>query len=44
MNFADRLAAFRARHPDMAVADVYMTDLNGIARGKLVPAAYLRTV
>jgi len=41
MSFAEHLAAFRARHPDMEVADVYITDLNGVARGKLVPAGML---
>ncbi len=39
--FAEHLAAFRARHPEIEVADVYMTDLNGVARGKLVPADML---
>jgi len=37
MSFAKTLAAFRARHPDIAVAEVYLADLNGLARGKLVP-------
>jgi glutamine synthetase len=41
MSFAGRLAAFRAQHPEIEVADVYMTDLNGVARGKLVPAGML---
>ena len=41
MSFAEHLAAFRARHPEIEVADVYMTDLNGVARGKLVPAGLL---
>jgi glutamine synthetase len=44
MSFAGHLAAFRARHPDMEVADVYITDLNGVARGKLVPAGMLDKV
>lgn len=37
MTLARRLAAFRAEHPQIEVAEVYLTDLNGIARGKLVP-------
>ncbi len=41
MSFAEHLAAFRARHPEIEVADVYITDLNGVARGKLVPAGML---
>jgi len=41
MSFAGHLAAFRARHPEIEVADVYLTDLNGVARGKLVPAGML---
>ncbi|MCH8167420.1 MAG: glutamine synthetase [Proteobacteria bacterium] len=40
-NFAGALAAFRARHPDIEVADVYVSDLNGVARGKLVPVGRL---
>ncbi len=39
--FPERLAAFRARHPEVEVADVYVSDLNGVARGKLVPAGML---
>jgi glutamine synthetase len=37
MSFAEHLAAFRARHPDIEVAEVYVSDLNGVARGKLIP-------
>ena len=39
--FPEHLAAFRARHPYVEVADVYVSDLNGVARGKLVPAGLL---
>lgn len=35
--FADELAAFRAEHPEILAAEVFMVDLNGTARGKLVP-------
>jgi glutamine synthetase len=35
--FADELAAFRAAHPGIGVAEVFVIDLNGTARGKLVP-------
>jgi glutamine synthetase len=35
--FAAELAAFRAAHPDAAAAEVFVIDLNGTARGKLVP-------
>ena len=35
--FGEALARFRKQHPDIGVAEVYVTDLNGIARGKLVP-------
>ncbi len=41
LSFAEHLAAFRARHPEVEVADVYMTDFNGVARGKLLPAGML---
>ncbi len=41
MSFAEHLAAFRAAHPETEVAEVYITDLNGVARGKLVPAGML---
>ena len=35
--FAAALAAFRAAHPEIAAAEVFVIDLNGTARGKLVP-------
>ncbi len=35
--FAAELAAFRAAHPAAAAAEVFVVDLNGQARGKLVP-------
>jgi glutamine synthetase len=41
MSFTEHLAAFRAGHPDTEVAEVYISDLNGVARGKLVPADML---
>lgn len=41
MSFADELAAFRADHPEIEVAEVYVTDLNGVARGKLIPVEML---
>jgi glutamine synthetase len=44
MSFAEHLAAFHARHPDIEVAEVYISDLNGVARGKLVPAEMLAKV
>lgn len=37
MSFADELAAFRAAHPHIDQAEVFVIDLNGIARGKLIP-------
>lgn len=37
MSFTSSLARFRARYPEVEVAEVYLTDLNSIARGKLVP-------
>ncbi|MEM1383429.1 MAG: glutamine synthetase family protein [Pseudomonadota bacterium] len=37
MSFAEHLAAFRAEHPEIEVAEVYVSDLNTQARGKLVP-------
>ena len=37
MNFAEELAAFRAAHPDVTQAEVFVVDLNATARGKLVP-------
>ena len=44
MSFAKHLAAFRTRHPDIEVAEVYISDLNGVARGKLVPVDMLAKV
>lgn len=41
MDFAEQLAALRARHPEIETADVYVSDLNGVARGKLVPVGML---
>jgi glutamine synthetase len=41
MTFSEHLAAFRAAHPATEVAEVYLIDLNGTARGKLVPAELL---
>jgi glutamine synthetase len=41
MSFTEHLAAFRAAYPDTEVAEVYISDLNGVARGKLVPADML---
>jgi glutamine synthetase len=41
MSFTEHLAAFRAAHPEIEVAEVYVSDLNGVARGKLVPAEML---
>ena len=35
--FAAELAAFRAANPETAAAEVFVIDLNGTARGKLVP-------
>ncbi|MEM7178534.1 MAG: glutamine synthetase family protein [Pseudomonadota bacterium] len=37
MSFADALAALRAAHPQVQSAEVFFVDLNGMARGKLVP-------
>jgi hypothetical protein len=33
MSFTEHLAAFRAAHPEIEVAEVYVSDLNGVARG-----------
>lgn len=41
MSFKDDLAAFRAAHPEIETAELFMIDLNGIQRGKLVPMAAL---
>ncbi|MEO1459269.1 MAG: glutamine synthetase, partial [Pseudomonadota bacterium] len=41
MSVEDALARARAEHPAAAGAEVYATDLNGVARGKLVPAEVL---
>ena len=40
-DFAAEVAAFRAAHPEVAAAEVFMIDLNGTARGKLVPVGML---
>lgn len=39
--FADELDAFCAAHPEIAVVEVFVVDLNGTARGKLVPVETL---
>ncbi|MEM0987731.1 MAG: glutamine synthetase family protein [Pseudomonadota bacterium] len=41
MTFKDELAAYRAANPQVAEAEVFVIDLNGMARGKLVPIAAL---
>ena len=41
MSFAAHLARFREAHAEVEVAEVYVSDLNGIARGKLVPIEML---
>ncbi|MEM7508054.1 MAG: glutamine synthetase family protein [Pseudomonadota bacterium] len=41
MSFTDDLAAFRAAHPDIETVELFMIDLNGMQRGKLVPMAAL---
>ena len=41
MSFAEDLAALRAAHPGIEAADAFITDLNGIARGKRMPADHL---
>jgi glutamine synthetase len=41
MSFAKHLAKFRQRHPDIEVAEVFVSDLNGVARGKLIPVDML---
>lgn len=41
MTFAAHLARFCERHPEIEVAEVYVSDLNGVARGKLVPIEML---
>lgn len=37
MTFKDELAAFRAAHPEIEQAELFMVDLNTTVRGKLVP-------
>lgn len=41
MSFADEIAAFRAAHPEIESVDAFITDLNGLARGKRMPVAQL---
>lgn len=41
MSFAAHLAEFRRAHPEIEVAELYVSDLNGVARGKLVPIEML---
>lgn len=36
-DYASELATFRAANPDVAAAEIFVIDLNGTARGKLVP-------
>lgn len=35
--FKDRLEAFKAAHPHVSEVEVFLVDLNGLARGKLMP-------
>lgn len=39
--FGDALSRFRAAHPETRVAEVFVTDMNGLQRGKLVPVEML---
>ncbi|MEM0924135.1 MAG: glutamine synthetase family protein [Pseudomonadota bacterium] len=41
MSFSENLAAFRSAHPAVETIELFMVDLNGIQRGKLVPVAAL---
>ncbi|MEM8792173.1 MAG: glutamine synthetase family protein [Pseudomonadota bacterium] len=41
MSFADDLAALRAAHPEIRSAEVFIVDLNGQSRGKIVPIEML---
>lgn len=41
MDFQQELDAFRAAHPDVTQAELFVVDLNSCARGKLVPLAAL---
>ncbi|MBY8977883.1 glutamine synthetase [Rhodobacteraceae bacterium NNCM2] len=41
MTFAQELAAFRAENPDIETAEIFIIDLNGMARGKVVPIDHL---
>lgn len=42
--FLSRVQAMLAASPDLAFAEVYVIDLNGVARGKRLPAAMLEKV
>ncbi len=41
MSFAEALARLRREMPDLEAAEVFVVDLNGLCRGKLIPAAKL---
>ena len=41
MSLVEALARFGREHPDVEACEVYLTDLNGIARGKRVPIEML---
>lgn len=41
MSFVAHLARFRTEFPDIEAAEVYVSDLNGVARGKLIPVDML---
>ncbi|MEM7237814.1 MAG: glutamine synthetase family protein, partial [Pseudomonadota bacterium] len=41
MSFAAEAAAFRAAHPDVDTLEVFIIDLNGMARGKIAPIQHL---
>ncbi|MEM7190814.1 MAG: glutamine synthetase, partial [Pseudomonadota bacterium] len=43
-SFAEELAAFRAAHPKITEAEVFMVDLNARIRGKLVPIDALEKI
>ncbi|MEM1345948.1 MAG: glutamine synthetase family protein, partial [Pseudomonadota bacterium] len=41
MSFTEELAAFRAAHPDIRTVEAFVTDLNGVVRGKRVPIEHI---
>lgn len=41
MSFTDEVTAFRTAHPEIETVEIFIIDLNGMARGKIAPIGHL---